>query len=291
MRAPPSSAARSMPGSIWDPFLAAVEKQSGARILADGRGVVEQLRLLPGRARLCREVPAGDAGAVRGHGGAGPVAQGQPQAGGGASSRRCRAWTRGGRAAACSATSSASKPLTPAVAAEQQKIADTFLELKPDPEADPHRRCAARRGADRAGQVKEPPMNDVASTHAPHGAELCWRSPPPAWWGAGAAPGRRRRPALPQLRIGFQKGSLQPGAAEEPGPAGKAPAGQQDQLGRVPRRAAAAGGAGRRQRRLRRHRRFAAGVRAGRGQGPVLRRRRAAQARQLGDPGQARLAA
>ena len=25
---------------IWDPFLAAVEKQTGARILADGRGVV-----------------------------------------------------------------------------------------------------------------------------------------------------------------------------------------------------------------------------------------------------------
>ena len=67
----------------------------------------EQLRLLPGRARLRREVPAGGPGAVRGHRRAGPVAQGQPQAGGGHHRAAAGAGHRGGGAQPARATSSA----------------------------------------------------------------------------------------------------------------------------------------------------------------------------------------
>ena len=37
---------------IWDPFLAAAQAATGARTLADGTGLVEQLSVLPGRAGL-----------------------------------------------------------------------------------------------------------------------------------------------------------------------------------------------------------------------------------------------
>lgn len=114
---------------IWDPFLAAVEKQVGARILADGRGVVnnyayylaergyaaknpqviqtlfddtvQQARWLkanlPEAARLIAPLQGLDVAVVE------------------------LALQRYGFGVA---------PLTPAVAAEQQKIADTFFELK-----------------------------------------------------------------------------------------------------------------------------------------------------------------
>jgi hypothetical protein len=39
-RAPPSNAAAVDAWVIWDPFLAAAEKQLGARVLADGKGLV-----------------------------------------------------------------------------------------------------------------------------------------------------------------------------------------------------------------------------------------------------------
>ena len=52
MRAPPSRSGAVDAWVIWDPFLAAAEKQLGARVLADGRGLVAQPPVLPGRARL-----------------------------------------------------------------------------------------------------------------------------------------------------------------------------------------------------------------------------------------------
>jgi sulfonate transport system substrate-binding protein len=105
---------------IWDPFLAAVEKQSGARQLADGRGLVNNYAYYL---------------AERGY------AEKQPQV--------IQALFEDTQAQAASLKALEAeviekslaryqfgvKPLTPAVAAEQQKIADTFhtLGLIPKP--------------------------------------------------------------------------------------------------------------------------------------------------------------
>ena len=43
---------------IWDPFLAAIEKQSGARILADGRGVVNNYAFYLAERRYAEKYPA-----------------------------------------------------------------------------------------------------------------------------------------------------------------------------------------------------------------------------------------
>ena len=120
--------------AIWDPFLAAVEKQSGARLLVDGRGVVNNYSYYL---------------AERGYAQAHPQViqalfdDNQAQA----------AYVKANIKAAAAAIAPLQgletevveksltryqfgvKPLTPAVAAEQQKIADTFhaLGLIPKP--------------------------------------------------------------------------------------------------------------------------------------------------------------
>ncbi|RTL46866.1 MAG: sulfonate ABC transporter substrate-binding protein [Burkholderiales bacterium] len=119
---------------IWDPFLAAVEQQSGARVLADGRGLVNNYAYYLAERSFAEKQPQ--------------VIQAlfddtQAQAN----------WLKGNIKAAAAVIAPLQglapevveksltryqfgvQPLTPAVAAEQQKIADTFhaLGLIPKP--------------------------------------------------------------------------------------------------------------------------------------------------------------
>ena len=115
--------------AIWDPFLAAVEQQVGARQLADGTGVVNdfnyylaQTDFAQANPAVIRELFANTQDAAKFvqadvHRAAGVIAplQGLDPAVVESSLRRYRFGV---------------VPLTPAVAAEQQKVADTFYELK-----------------------------------------------------------------------------------------------------------------------------------------------------------------
>jgi len=114
--------------AIWDPFLAAVEKQSGARILVDGRGVVNNYAYYLAERGYAEKYPQVVQALFED-----TVAQGQ--------------WLKANlkQAAAIIAPLQGLDPavvelalqryqfgvlpLTPAVAAEQQKIADAFLGL------------------------------------------------------------------------------------------------------------------------------------------------------------------
>jgi len=114
---------------IWDPFLAAVEKQTGARILADGRGVVHnyayylaergyaQKKPLVIKALFDDSVEQGQWLKAHLKQAAGLIAplQGLPVEVVELALQRYQFGVQ---------------PLTAAVAAEQQKIADAFLELK-----------------------------------------------------------------------------------------------------------------------------------------------------------------
>lgn len=129
--------------AIWDPFLAAVEKQSGARILVDGRGVVSNFAYYLAERDYAAKYPQVIQALFED-----TVAQGQ--------------WLKANLKQAATQIAPLQglevevveralqraqfgvKPLTPAVAAEQQKIADAFhgLGLIPKPisinEALPH---------------------------------------------------------------------------------------------------------------------------------------------------------
>jgi sulfonate transport system substrate-binding protein len=114
---------------IWDPFLSAVEKQTGARQLADGRGIVNNYAFYLAERTYANQYPAVVQALFED-----TVAQGR--------------WlkTHLDEAAALIAPLQGLdvevlklslhryqfnvQPLTPAVAAEQQKIADTFHALK-----------------------------------------------------------------------------------------------------------------------------------------------------------------
>jgi sulfonate transport system substrate-binding protein len=114
---------------IWDPFLAAVEKQTGARILADGRGVVNNYQYYLAERGYAEKYPQVikalfDDSVEQGrwltanvHAAAEKVAplQGLDVEVVELSLRRYPLGV---------------VPLTPAIAAEQQKIADVFFELK-----------------------------------------------------------------------------------------------------------------------------------------------------------------
>ena len=119
-----------MPGRSGIPFLAAAEKQLGARVLADGTGLVAQPPVLPGRAatpRRTREIvrivleelaKVDEWGARTSDGGGGhPVA---------AQTGLEPAWSK----LAARRYQYGVKPVTPDVLAEQQKIADVVHELK-----------------------------------------------------------------------------------------------------------------------------------------------------------------
>ena len=115
--------------AIWEPFLAAAERQTGARILADGQGVVDNHQFfLASRAYaqkrpdiigiLLEEVAAVDQWAQAHQSDA--AAALQPQIGLDQPTLAL-ALSRGGYGV---------KPVSDAVLAEQQRIADTFYELK-----------------------------------------------------------------------------------------------------------------------------------------------------------------
>lgn len=119
---------------IWDPFLAAAEKQIGARVLADGKGVVNNHQYY-----LAQRDYAGKNPKVIETLFAASVEQG--------------AWLKANLKQAAAQIAPLQglpvevvelalvrqafnvKPITPAVAADQQKIADTFFELKLIPKA------------------------------------------------------------------------------------------------------------------------------------------------------------
>ena len=115
--------------AIWDPFLAAAEKQIGVRVLADGRGVVNNYLYYLGERSFVEKYPQvvqvlfDDAREQARWLAANPkqaAAQIAPLQGLDVEivEQSLRHYPLG------------VTPLTPAVAAEQQKIADTFLELK-----------------------------------------------------------------------------------------------------------------------------------------------------------------
>lgn len=120
--------------AIWDPFLAAAEKQIGARVLADGRALVSNHQFyLASRAyadkkpqvvaALIDELVKLDAWAIKSVKDVAVVLA--PQIG----------LDVGIAELAASRFAFGIKPISPAVAAEQQKIADTFFELKLIPKA------------------------------------------------------------------------------------------------------------------------------------------------------------
>ncbi|MBK1615792.1 sulfonate ABC transporter substrate-binding protein [Rubrivivax gelatinosus] len=115
--------------AIWDPFLAAVEKQAGARQLADGRGVVNNYLFYLAERGYAQRHPQVIQALFEDLG-----EQGR--------------WVRANLRQAAERIAPLQgldvevvelslrryplgvQPLTPAIAAEQQKIADTFFELK-----------------------------------------------------------------------------------------------------------------------------------------------------------------
>jgi sulfonate transport system substrate-binding protein len=119
---------------IWDPFLAAAEKQIGAQVLADGKGVVNNHQYYLAQRDYARKHPKVIETLF-----AASVEQG--------------AWLKANLKQAAAQIAPLQglpvevvelalvrqefnvKPITPAVAADQQKIADTFFELKLIPKA------------------------------------------------------------------------------------------------------------------------------------------------------------
>ncbi|MEI7464027.1 MAG: sulfonate ABC transporter substrate-binding protein [Burkholderiales bacterium] len=120
--------------AIWDPFLAAAEKQIGARVLTDGRSLVSNHQFyLASRpyadknpqvvAAIIDELVKLDAWAIKSAKDVAVVLA--PQIGLDVSIAEL----------AASRFAYGIKPITPAVAAEQQKIADAFFDLKLIPKA------------------------------------------------------------------------------------------------------------------------------------------------------------
>lgn len=120
--------------AIWDPFLAAVEKQTGARILADGRGAVNNFAYYLAERGYSERHPQVIQALFED-----TVAQGQWLKANVKEAARIIAPLQGLEpevvALSLARYQFGVKPLTAAVAAEQQKIADTFhaLGLIPKP--------------------------------------------------------------------------------------------------------------------------------------------------------------
>ena len=115
--------------AIWDPFLAAVEKQTGARQLADGTGVVNdfnyylaQTEYAQANPQVIRELFANTQEAAR------FVLADVPRAA--ALIAPLQGLDTGVVETSLRRYRFGVVPLTPAVVAEQQKIADTFFDLK-----------------------------------------------------------------------------------------------------------------------------------------------------------------
>lgn len=119
---------------IWDPFLAAAEKQIGARVLADGRGVVNNLQYYLAQRDYASKNPqviqalfaasVEDGEWLKAH-----VKQAAAQI------APLQGLPVEVVELALQRQAFNVKPITPAVAADQQKIADTFFDLKLIPRA------------------------------------------------------------------------------------------------------------------------------------------------------------
>jgi sulfonate transport system substrate-binding protein len=119
---------------IWDPFLAAVEKQTGARILADGRGVVNNFNYYLAERGYAQKFPLTikalfDDSALQAKWLKAHVKQAA------ALIAPLQGLSVDVVELALNRNQFGVVPVTAAVAAEQQKIADTFFELKLIPKA------------------------------------------------------------------------------------------------------------------------------------------------------------
>jgi sulfonate transport system substrate-binding protein len=114
---------------IWDPFLAAVEKQSGARVLVDGRGVVNNYAFYLAERSYTEKYPQLIQALFDDS-----VAQGQWLKANLKQAAALIAPLQGLEVEVAERTLQRGHygvvPLTPAVAAEQQKVADTFAQLQ-----------------------------------------------------------------------------------------------------------------------------------------------------------------
>jgi len=119
---------------IWDPFLAAVEKQTGARLLADGRGVVNNYAYYLGERGFVEKNPRVIEALF-----ADTQEQGRWLKANLKPAAAIIAPLQGLDIEVVESTLRRGQygvvPLTPAVAAEQQKIADAFFELRLIPAA------------------------------------------------------------------------------------------------------------------------------------------------------------
>ncbi|MFM2060215.1 MAG: putative aliphatic sulfonate-binding protein [Pseudomonadota bacterium] len=114
---------------IWDPFLAAVEKQTGARLLADGRGLVNNHAFYLAERQFTQKHPQLVRALFEDS-----VEQGRWLKANLKEAARRIAPIQGLEVEVVERTLQRAEygvvPVTPAVAAEQQKVADAFLELK-----------------------------------------------------------------------------------------------------------------------------------------------------------------
>ena len=137
--APADARAAFEPGSvdawvIWDPFLAAAEKQLGARVLADGKGIVSNHQFYLASRPYAEKHPQVIQAIVDELAKLDRWAEGN--------SKEVAAFLApqigldvGIAEVAAGRFAYGVQPISPAVAAEQQKIADTFYELKLIPKA------------------------------------------------------------------------------------------------------------------------------------------------------------
>ena len=231
---------------IWDPFLAAVEKQTGARILADGKGAVSNYAYYLAERGYVNKNPRVIEALF-----ADSVERGQ--------------WLKANldQAAALIAPLQGLDvdvvklalhryqfgvvPLNAAVAAAQQQIADTFAELKLIPK--PIRVADALPGTPAVAEF----WYDERKDGRPAGRRgPCFGSPAAVAGRRGRAggvalvgarhPGRHATRAVAH-RLPEERG--EPGRAQAARGAGKALRRQQGAVGGIPRRAAAARGPGR----------------------------------------------
>lgn len=114
---------------IWDPFLAAVEKQTGARLLADGRGLVSNHAFYLAERQFTQKHPQLVRALFEDS-----VEQGRWLKANLKEAARRIAPVQGLDLEVVERTLQRAEygvaPVTPGVAAEQQKVADAFLELK-----------------------------------------------------------------------------------------------------------------------------------------------------------------
>ena len=119
---------------IWDPFLAAAEKQLGARVLADGKGMVSNHQFYLASRPYADKHPVVIQAIVEELAKLDRWAEGNSKEVGAFLAPQI-GLDVGIAEVAAARFAYGIQPISPAVAAEQQKIADTFYELKLIPKA------------------------------------------------------------------------------------------------------------------------------------------------------------